>query len=180
MFRVICFIILLLAAFKNMAFNYNLEISEKKLQKTVQSMMPMVKKKFFITVTLSDPQIHLIEATNEIAVYTHINVKFPKGVSAGEISSSGKLKIKGTLSYKSDTGQFFYKNPVIEKLEIHKVSEKYMAKLKTMIQLVAKQTLEILPVYTLKDDNLKNKLAKAMLQSITVKDKKLLLEMNVL
>ena len=158
-----------------MGFSYTVEISEAKLQKKVLAMMPMQKNNFLFTVTLSEPEIELIEGSNQIGIFTHIEAVVPR-----VIKGTGRAKITGSLSYESETSEFFFNNPTIEKLEIDKVADKYIPKVKKIVQLIANKMLAIRPVYKLKDDNLKHKLAKAMLKSVSVKDKKLLLELNVL
>lgn len=158
-----------------MALSYTLEISEAKLQNKVSEMMPLKKNKFYFTVTLSEPEIELFEGSNEIGIFTHIELVGPR-----EVRGYGRAKITGSLSYHAEAGAFFFKNPKIVQLEIDKVSEKYVPHVKAIVQLVSSKMLEKRPVYRLKDNNLKHKFAKAMLQSVSVKDKKLLLELRVL
>ena len=137
--------------------------------------MPMEKKKYIFTVILSEPDVELIEGSNEIGIFTHIEILASKG-----IRGSGRAKITGSLSYKAESSEFFLKNPKIEKLEIDKVSEKYNSQIKAIVQLVGSKMLEKRPIYRLKGDKLHHKLAKAMLQSVSVKDKKLRLDLKVL
>ncbi|MCK5663853.1 MAG: DUF1439 domain-containing protein [Thiotrichaceae bacterium] len=158
-----------------MAFTYILELSEAKLQKKVSSMMPMEKNKYFLSVILSEPEVELIEGGSEIGLYIHIEVRAVKGISA-----SGRVKLTGALSYQADTSEFFFKNPTIESLEIARLSEKYLVSVKKIIQLIARKMLAVRPIYKLKDDKVKHKVAKSMLQSISVNNKKLLLELKVL
>ncbi|NOQ77078.1 MAG: DUF1439 domain-containing protein [Methylococcaceae bacterium] len=158
-----------------MALSYTVELSEAQLQKKVLAMMPIEKKKLFFTVILSDPEIELIEGSNEIGVFTHIEIDSKIG-----IKGTGRAKITGSLTYKPDSSEFFFKNTKIEKLEIDKVSQKYNQQIKALVQAIGTKVLSSYPVYKLKDDNLKHKLAKAVLQSISVKNKKLLLKLSVL
>lgn len=158
-----------------MAFTYTLTLTEATLQNKVSVMMPMKKNKFFVTVILSEPEIELIEGDNKIGLFIHIEVIAVKGVRG-----NGKVKLTGTLSYNADTSQFFFKNPMIEKLEIDRFPEKYVFSAKKILQLVAKNMLAVRPIYQLKDDKVKHKVAKSMLQSISVNNKKLLVELKVL
>ncbi len=175
MLRAILLSVLMFLSPTIMAISYTVEISEAKLQQKVLAMMPMEKRSFIFTVTLSEPEIELIEGSNQIGVFTHIKIVIP-----GLVKGTGRAKIAGSLSYKSETSEFFFKDPSIEKLEIDKVPERYIPKVKKIVQKIASKILATRPIYKLKDDNLKHKLAKAMLKSVAVKDKKLLLEMSVL
>lgn len=157
-----------------MALSYTLKLSESQLQKKVSAMMPIQKNKYYFTVILSNPQIELLEDTNEIGLLTHVEVSGPKG-----IKGKGMVKLIGSISYESETNQFFFKNPTIHQLKIASISEKYSLIVQKIIQFIARKMLFTYPVYTLKDDNIKHKFAKSMLRSVSVKNKQLLLKLNM-
>jgi len=159
----------------SMALTYTIKLSEAELQKKVEAMMPIEKKKLFFKVILSEPKIELVEGSNEVGIFTHIDIDSKLG-----IRGTGRAKITGVLSYNADLNEFFFKNSKIEKLEIDKVSQKNIKQIKGLVQVIVSKTLAKRPVYRLKDDNLKHKLAKSVLQSVSVKNKKLLLELSVL
>lgn len=175
MFRLIFLLIVLFNSTITMAITYTVEISEAELQKKVLAMMPIEKNKPLFSIKLSQPDIELIEGSNLIGVFTHIDVNSPLG-----IKGSGRAKIIGSLSYDAASSEFFFKNTIIERLEIDKVSEKYTSQIKGLVQSVTRKLLAKRPIYKLKDNNLKHKFAKAMLQSIAVKDKKLFIKLSVL
>lgn len=174
--RLKIFIVLMLFSQLTMAFSYIVEISQAELQNKVSAMMPLEKKTGFIDIILSNPKIELLEGSNEIGIFSHIDATVPKAKNA---KGSGSVKVIGTIEYRPETGAFFFKNPKIEKLQIQKLPDKYAVTIRTFAQPVIKKVLAKYPVYTLKDDNLKQKLAKALLQSVSVKDKNLLLELKI-
>ena len=155
------------------AFSYTVEITEAELQEKVAKIMPLVKKKFFVTVTLSEPIVDLQTEDNNIAVFSNIGVTAPGGIKV-----SGELKINGTLEYEQSTHEFFLKNPELESLDIDKVPEKYLPKIKSLAQQIIKKVLAKKPVYKLKDDNIKHQLAESLLKSITIKDEILYAELG--
>jgi len=176
-FRTIFRMILLILFFFSpltMAFSYTLEITEQEIQDKVSAMMPMEKKKYFVNLKLSKPKIELIKESNEIGIIINIAVSAPGG-----IKGSGKTNIRGSLSYNKEKGAFYLNNPKIVSLNINNLSEKYIPKTQDLLQLALTKTLSKYPVYKFKDDNLKNKLAKATLESIEVKNKKLLITLGV-
>lgn len=175
MFRSFIFLILFFSSQITMALSYTVELSEAQLQKRVASIMPIKKKKLFFKIILSDPKIELLDGSNEIGIFTHIEIKSKIG-----IKGTGRAKIVGSLSFEPETGEFFFKNTKLLKLEVDKVSEKNNQQIRTLVQAVGGKLLEKKPIYRLKDDDLKHKLAKSMLQSIAIKDKKLLLKLSVL
>ncbi|VAW61508.1 hypothetical protein MNBD_GAMMA11-2537 [hydrothermal vent metagenome] len=170
--RVSLVIFMMLLSQTAMAFSYTLEISEKELQEKVSKMMPLEKKKYFVTVILSEPVIDLTGGNNEIGIFSHVKI-----IAPGSIEGAGKVKITGSLRYDSKTGSFFFKHPEIVSLEVNDVPEKYMPNIKKIAQSAVSKILATRPVYKLKDDNLKQKLAKSVLKSIKVENKKLLVEL---
>lgn len=165
MIKYILVVILFLFSQATVAFSYTLEITEPELQEKVLKIMPLVKKKFFVTVTLSEPKVDLQSENNNIAIFFRVDVTAPGG-----IKGMGKLKVSGSLKYEPKKYEFFLKDPVLESLEIDKVPDKFMPKIKNMSQNIITKVLAKRPVYKLRDNNLKHKLAKSLLQSITVKN----------
>lgn len=174
MFKFLLSCVLLLSAHTAMAFSYKLEISESEIQQRVTAMMPIQKSKFLLTVILSDPKVSLIKNTNEVAVSSPIEVMAPAG-----IKGSGFVKLQGSLSYDAKSGEFFLRNPTIVEFEVNKLPEKYKQQAKLVVQTATENVLAKHPIYKLKDDNLKQKLAKAVLKSVTVKEQKLLVVLGV-
>jgi len=156
-----------------MAFSYTLEITEQELQEKISAMMPMEKKKYFITTIISDPNVDLIKKNDKIGIFSNIEV-----IAPGGIRGTGRGKIVGTISYDSSKGAFFFHNPTITDLEIDKVPSKFIPKIKKIMQLAATKAMSRYPIYKLKGNNLKQKLAKAVLQSVAVKDGKLLVTLR--
>ncbi len=157
-----------------MALTYTVSVSEEKLQKKVAEMMPIKKNKSFYTLILSDPVTSIIEEHNEISVFVTVAIETWQG-----IKGSGKAKITGALSYNNETSEFFLKNFSLEHLEIDNISKIYSSGLRYIVHWLAAKTFETRAVYRLKDDNLKHKLAKATLKSISVEGDELLLELSV-
>jgi len=172
--RLLLGIIITLYSTFSTALTYTLELTEDKLQAKAESMMPLTKKKLFITTTLSEPVIDLIAATNEINLTSNINVK-----ALGNISGNGKVSFTGSLRYVSDTGSFYFDNLTLNTLEIENMPAKALPKIKGLLELVAKKVLAAKPVYKFKDNNLKHTLAKATLKSMSVENETLFVELGV-
>ena len=156
------------------AFTYTLELTETEIQTKAEAMMPLEKKKFFVTSILTNPIVDLIASTNEIGLSSDIQIKAP-----GNISGKGSVSFSGSLRYENDTGSFYFDNLNITELEIEKVPETSLPKIKKMLEFVASKFLTRKPVYKFKDNNLKHKLAKATLKSIKVENETLLLELGL-
>ena len=166
-------VMLMLISQMTMAFSYTMEISEKELQDKVSAIMPLEKSKFFVKVMLSEPVVDLIKTNNKISILSKIDIKAPAG-----IKGSGKIQISGSLSYDSKKGAFYFKNPEIIMIKINKVPDKYMPKIKKISQNIATKILATKPIYKFKDNKLKHKLAKSVLESVTVQEEKLLVKLS--
>ena len=172
--QVLLAVIFMIVSQTAMAFSYTLELSEAEIQDKVSAMMPIQKKKFFVTIIMSNARVALISASNEIGLVSDIEVSAPGGVKG-----AGSAEITASLRYEPDKGEFFLDNLNIVDLQIDKVPEKLVPKAKSILQIIATKVLATKPVYQFKDDNLKHKLAKATLKSIVVENQMLLVELGV-
>jgi Protein of unknown function (DUF1439) len=174
MLRLISLLLLLLSSSATMALSYTVEISEAELQEKIETMMPMEKKKFFVTVVFSHPKIELAENANQIGIYSQLDVAAPGG-----IKSTGNTKITGSLSYDSTKSEFYFKNPAIVAMKFDKVPDAYIPTIKEIAQLVVSKILSSTPIYKLKGGDLKRDLTKSMLKSVVVENKQLLVELEL-
>lgn len=170
---VIGLIILALTNFAN-AFSYTKEFTEVELQQKVEAMMPLEKKKFFITIVITDPTMDLIESSNKLGIQAHI-----QAIAPGGIKGSGITNITGTISYAQAEGSFYLKDPTIVSLQINGMPDKYQKKIKSLAQASISKVLSSRPIFKFKDDSLKHKLAKAALESVVVENQKLLVKLSV-
>ncbi|CAN5455126.1 hypothetical protein BH11PSE11_BH11PSE11_03040 [soil metagenome] len=157
-----------------LALSHTVEISEKEIQQKVTAMMPIQKKLFLATVSLPDPRVSLISETNEIGISSPVEVSIP-----GVIKGSGRAKIQGVPSYDARSGEFFLKSPAVTEFEVDGLPERYRAQVRELTQLLVEQVLAKRPIYKLNDDDLQHRLAKSVLQSVAVKNDKLLLVLEI-
>ncbi|AOW78737.1 hypothetical protein A3Q34_18970 [Colwellia sp. PAMC 20917] len=174
MFRSIMFVFLSLLSQFAVALDYTQEITEQEIQEKISAFMPIEKKKYFVTVTLSNPIIDLLKESDEIGIRANIDASAPGG-----IKGSGEVMIKGTLDYEPKKGEFYFKNPTIISLAIDKVPKNFTPKIQDIAQAALSKVMAVYPVYKFKDDNVKHKLAKAVLKSLKVKDEKLIITLGV-
>jgi len=172
--RTVCGIVLFLYCGLVSAFSYTLELPEAELQTKAEAMMPLEKKKFFITTILSNPKLDLISTTNEIGLTTNLQVKAP-----GNISENGIVSFTGTLRYENDTGSFYFDNLNVNSLDVENIPPENLPKIKKLLEFVAKKFLAKKHVYKFKDNNLKHKLAKSVLKSVRVENEILFLELGL-
>lgn len=173
MLRITLLAVMLLATQAASAFSYTIEVSEKDLQKNISSMMPLEKTQYFFTIILRNPIIQLIGGDNRFGISSDITVKLPGG-----LQGKGHATIIGNLRYDNVQGAFYIDSPSITKLTISNVPDSYLPDIKSLAQRALSDSLASRPIYRLNDDDLTQKFAKSLLKSVTVKDQKLVLEMD--
>jgi hypothetical protein len=174
MFRALLAAALLLSSQLAMALSYTVQIPEKDLQKMVSAMMPIEKKNYLVTVIFSKPKVDLYEGSDKIGVAAKI-----KAIAVGGVQGTGSAKISGTLKYNASKGEFYFKNPKIEQLEINQVPNQFIPEIKNIAQQLVTQVLATQPIFKLNDNDVKQKLAKSVLQSVAVKNEILFVVLNV-
>jgi len=158
----------MLVFFSPSAFSYTLEITEAEIQAKISAMMPLEKKQFFVTVRLSDPKVELIKGSDRIGLYLNVEAKLP-GIAKG----AGRGRVTGRIAYNVDQGAFYFKDAQIEHLEIDKLAPKYAETVKFLAQSVVSKSMSQYPVYQFKETDMKQRMAKATLESVEIKDQRL-------
>lgn len=146
-----------------MAFTYTLEIPEYQLQEKLEAKLPIEQKKLFVTVRIPEAQINLIKETNQVGIFAHVETIVPGG-----LKGSGRAKVIGSLEYDPENGAFYFKDILIESIEIDRIPNTLSASVKELTQVAFKRVLNHYPVYRFKDENTRHKLAKNMLKEIKV------------
>ncbi|MDH5179555.1 MAG: DUF1439 domain-containing protein [Gammaproteobacteria bacterium] len=152
----------------------SLEFTEQELQDKVTAMMPLEKKKGIMTIVLTNPAVRLNQETNRMGIKVDMAVDV-----LGSLKSTGHAEISGELMYNKKQGTFHLVKPEIGDMHIDKLPNKYQPKVKELAQQALEKTMEKRPVYELRDDSLKQKLARATLKNVSVKDGKLVVEFGL-
>ncbi len=153
---------------------YTLEFTQPQLQEKISAMMPVTKKTMFATVIVDNAVLDLVPGVNQIALTANIKANGLAGLSA-----SGMLKVQGTLKYNAKEGAFYLNNPKIIELNINEIPPQFHEQVKKLAQAALAKSLTRHPVYKLKDNNMKQQLAKTMLQSMEVKDQTLVVTLGL-
>jgi len=164
-FLILC--IMSLMANVALAFSYTLELSEADLQTRITSVQPIQQQRFGVTVTFTDIKIGLIPVSDEISFLSPLDVIIPSNLKA-----TGAVTMRGKLRYDENLGEFFLDAPVIDDIKVDGVTSSMLAQIKPITQFAAHTILAKHAIYKL-DNTLKQKLAKSLLKSVDVKDKKL-------
>lgn len=166
-------VISLLTTTQAMAFNYTIEISEAELQEKVAAFMPYEYKKFFVSLRLEYADVTLEKDTDEIAVFAKIEAKVPGG-----LKGSGSAKVRGSLSYEAERGEFYFKQAKIDQIQIKYVPQTLLDQVKQVAQMAFKKALATYPVYRFSEKSRQHKMAKSVLKDVRVDGKMLYLTLS--
>lgn len=170
--RPCCALGLLLAAQTTWAVSYEVELTEQELQQRVTEMLPIKKEKMFVSVELREAKIDLLDDSDQIGVFSKIEINAPGG-----IHSAGTAKVKGSLRYLPQVGEFYFKDPEVQELNFDKIPDAMAPKLREMVTLVARTIFDSTPVYKFKQEDIK---VKALLKSVSIKNNKIFLLFSAL
>jgi len=93
--------------------------------------------------------------------------------------AKGSGAIDGDLEYRQETGEFYLRDPKVRCLEIENLPSEAVMLLRQLLQEMAQQSLQLMLVYQLNDNDLRQRMARSVLQSVTVRNGKSILELEV-
>jgi hypothetical protein len=167
-------LLLLVVAASSWAFDYKVEVTQDQLQQQISKMMPVTQEKMFVTVTLSDPTLELGIDGNKLGMFSNIAVTVPGG-----IKGTGRAKVIGNVSYKKETGEFFFYKPTIAQIEVDQIPSEFHSNIKELAQYALNSAVRNKPIFKLSENDPQQKMAKSMLKSVEVKPGKILVTLDV-
>jgi len=166
--------LLLFIAHCSAATAYTFELSKGEVQEAIDGYFPVKHISPFVMLTAHDPKVSLDQKSDRVGLEFSVLANVP-GILTGE----GRGLIDGDLEYRHKSGEFYLRDPKIKGLELYDVAPEITATVKLALQQLMKQSLPVILVYKLQDNDLKQKMARSVLSSVEVRDGKLLLELSV-
>lgn len=149
-------------------------LSESDVQQRVQAQFPVARALPLAgTLTLSNPVVNLRDPTGRVGLLLDAAVVQPQ---LGQFA--GQTEVSGAVRFDAGKGQFMLDDARVESLRIPGVSASQLKSVQSVANAAVAATLQSLPIYTLRDDNLAEKYAKHNLRSVRIEDRKLLLEFD--
>ena len=148
-----------------------LEISHQDLQLMAEQQFPINRKTPFALVSFDNPQVILAKNSNRLGISLDISAKFP-----GQLSTRGKGQVDGELEYRPEKGEFHLRNPRMVAVSLQGIAPEYNAMLQSLISEFARQSLPIIVVYRLDENQPEQALAKRMLKSVQIKNGKVIVK----
>ena len=175
MFSKIFFISLLILPQFATAFSYTLTITEQELQEILAKKLPIERTASYLSAKIYDSQVDLIDGTDQIGLFTKIDL-----VALGSIKGSGQAYVQGGITYNPAKGAFYLINPHILSVKIDNLPPDFIPEIKKIAQLSLEKAVQIYPIYRFKDQNIQEKMAKSVLESIQVEKNTIKIKMSLL
>lgn len=156
------------------AWGFTHEVTEAELQQKVSAAMPVEIRKPTYALTISDPVIDLAGTDQTVGIVAQVALDVPQ-----QIKAAGTVTLSGRLVYEPQGYAFYLRNVVIRKLEVEGAQESLLPALRLVTQFAVARALAAQPIYSIKDDSMKARFARAFLKSVSVEDRKLVLTMEI-
>lgn len=166
-------LLLLFGLISSQSQAYEMEVTEKELQQQLDS-IELKREDMLLSIAVTDAKIKLIETTNRIALTGNI-----QALLLGSLQGNGDTEIEGTIRYNTEQAAFYFVDAVIKELNIEKVDPEHLPIIQSALQKAMQESLARKPIYVLDDKNMKHKLAKSTLKSVTVKGKSLIFDFSL-
>lgn len=150
---------------------YTVELSKGELQSYVNAYFPLQQATPFSKLTYSKPAVVLNSQTNRIGLEVTVRAEMP-----GMIPVEGRGQIDGKLEYRNETNQFYLHDPKLNNIRFANTDYQLANTVQQIVSNISQQALPVIFVYELKDEDLREKMAKSVLKSVTVHNGKLLLD----
>ncbi|NOX92184.1 MAG: DUF1439 domain-containing protein [Gammaproteobacteria bacterium] len=147
------------------------DLPETRVQGVLQNYFPINEYAAFVRVSMNEPQVRLSKMNKDIILVIPLVAKV-----MGEGVHKGRVIMLLGLSYKPAIGGLFLDRPRIEQFEMPGVSEKIAADLREIVDVMGKNALPLVRIYTVRERDLNHSLAKSELKSFAIEDGRLQLE----
>lgn len=151
---------------------YTIYIEKNQIQKNLDNKLPYEKKFALIfLLKVQNTKVFLTEGSNRIGASTDVEVTIKIGDKPKHIG--GFIKSETGVRYDQDKFCFYLLTPEIQELKIQGIPDKYTKAVSSGTKKILRRYVTDVPVYKIKDKNLKLKLAKAILKNVQVVNGKL-------
>ncbi len=143
-----------------------IRIEGSEIQQRLDERFPIQKKRLMIETRLENPVVLLEPGSDRIGLQLDVSITPPQPLKP----LSGRGSVSGKLSYKRIDGAFFFTEPRLETLTLDGKTPDEVTKWREPVEWVTGKALEILPVYRLDREDLKQAAASIVLQDVRVED----------
>lgn len=148
--------------------NLSIELTEQELQTRLAARFPIQScALILLCLDVTSPQLKLTEGSDRIALSTDLSA------TLGQRRYPGTLAFSGKIRYVAADGNFFLDDIVIDRFELAGVPVHYTEILRNRGPGLLRGALSTRPIYTLKGENIQERLARLAVRDVRVVNGKL-------
>lgn len=169
-------ILLTLLLSSHLAFAFisqTIEITQQQLQTQLTNLGPLRHQESFITVSVTEPKALLTEGSDKLGFSGIVET-----VLFGNMKANANVELRGNVIYRAEQGAFFMSDIEVISLISEQIPPQQLPNVKRIVASMMNQLLDKQPVYVLNEAKTEEKLAKAILKEVNIKNGKLLLTLS--
>ena len=143
------------------------------LQRRIDRLFPIHRENELLSVRLYHPRVILTEHSDRIGLRMQVDA------AAAQFSVSGRARVDGVLRFANGSGEFYLDDASVEELEIDGVPSLYVDQIRQLADGVVRDLLQDRPIYTLGQSGEPKRLMGSDIKSVTVRDGKLIVELEM-
>lgn len=152
--------------------------TQVELQEALSARLPIQRTYLFvIQVALDHPRVMLIEGSDRVNAGLDVALNVRLGQSS--VPLAGSVDASGGIRYEPKEGKFYLTSPLIERLNLEGVPEKYASRASTALSLALGEYYASHPIFTLSAFDAKQAAAKLTLKSVTVEHQQLVVTLGI-
>jgi len=149
-----------------------LRFTDSDIEARLEEHFPFKKQALAIfDFTFAEPDVTFLPASDGISINMQLEVAV-----ARIIKSSGLVTVSGIPSYRPDQAAFYLSELTIDEFQVDKLPDKYARELKSALSSALQLFYKDRPIYRLNDASTKQRLARMVLQEVTVTDNRLIVK----
>ncbi|UHQ55062.1 MULTISPECIES: DUF1439 domain-containing protein [Microbulbifer] len=155
-----------------------LRISEAQILETLESNLPLTRTYLVIfDLTLDNPRIALNAETGRVNAGLDITLDIKS--REGSKGYRGAADVSGVPSFVAENGEFYLQQIVVENLEIEGMDDKQLARARNAVQVALTEYYRNHPIYRLKDNSARQRLARMALKDINIEGNELVVTLGL-
>ena len=153
-----------------------IEITQQQIQERLAKKFPMSRNYLVaLKLTLSDPEVVLEEGSDRIG----FGVSAATNIKVDGENIKGRISLAAGLRYRRDEGALTLRDPAVEQVAISLLPKEYEDEVVAAADLAVGHYLEDYPIYKLDPKDLKQRIAKLVLQEVAVRNGVLRVKLGV-
>ena len=153
-------------------------LTEPQIQEALAARMPIQKTYLLIVqVTLDHPRIVLVEGSDRVKAGLDVTLNFRLGDAA--LPLSGLVDVSGGIRYEPNEGRFYLADPVVERLQMQGIPEKYASRVSAALTQAIADYYATRPIYTLNAVDARQAAAKMVLKSVVIEHQQVVVTLGI-